>query len=284
MNVHPGTAKPVEDPMLPLTYEVVGIKKELPDTVTLDLRAPDGMPFEFEPGQFNMLYAFGVGEIPISISGDTSDPMQLVHTIRVVGKVSQAFARLKEGDSIGVRGPYGVGWPVNNIKGSDVVIVGGGLGLAPLRPAIYSVLANRGQYGNVVILYGARTPNDLLFEDQLHEWRGRFDIHLDVIVDRAEAGWPGRVGVVTKLIDNAVFDPEETAALVCGPEIMMRYAVQALADRGVDTKNVYVSMERNMHCALGFCGHCQLGGTFVCRDGPVFAYDTISELFTTREA
>ncbi len=283
MTLHQQATLEIGDPMVPRTFKVLGNQRELADTVTLELTATDGTPLGFTPGQFNMLYKFGVGEAPISISGDTADPDRLVHTIRDVGLVSGALAGLAEGDVVGVRGPFGAGWPVEAAKGNDVVFVAGGLGLAPLRPAIYAVLANRGAYGDVSILYGARTPDDLLFEDQLHQWRGRFDLNVDVIVDRAELGWAGRVGVVTQLIGEASFDPSETTAFVCGPEIMMRFTVQTLAGRGVDTGGIYVSMERNMQCALGFCGHCQFGGGFVCKDGPVYPFNRIADIFGVRE-
>lgn len=272
-----------DDPMVPRTFKVLANKRELDDTVTLELAATEGGAFDFAPGQFNMLYRFGVGEVPISISGDAAEPDRLVHTIRSVGLVSGALAGLDAGDIVGVRGPFGAGWPVGDVKGDDIVFVAGGLGLAPLRPAIYAVLADRGAYGDVSILYGARTPEDLLFEDELHQWRGRFDLNVDVIVDRAEFGWAGQVGVVTQLVGEAPFDAPETTAFVCGPEIMMRFAVQSLAGRGVDTGNIHVSMERNMQCALGFCGHCQFGGGFVCKDGPVYPFDRIADIFAIRE-
>lgn len=283
MDAHRNSLQGIADPMVPRTFKVRRVQRELADTVTLDLEAEDDVPLSFAPGQFNMLYRFGVGEVPISISGDAATPEILVHTIRDVGLVSGALTSFDEGDTVGVRGPFGRGWPVGEAKGNDIVFVAGGLGLAPLRPAIYAVLAERSAFGNVSILYGARTPDDLLFETQLHEWRGRFDLHVDVIVDRAEPGWNGQVGVVTKLIDGAAFDGPETTAFVCGPEIMMRFCVQSLAARGVSTGDVYVSMERNMQCALGFCGHCQFGGGFVCKDGPVYPFDEIANIFAIRE-
>lgn len=283
MTFHQRTAVLAADPMVPRIFKVLKNRSELADTVTLDLAAMDTAPFGFAPGQFNMLYTFGVGEVPISISGNANETGRLVHTVRKVGRVSGALSRLRPGDVVGVRGPFGNGWPVAAARGDDIVFVAGGLGLAPLRPAIYAVLADRAAYGDVSILYGARTPKDLLFEDELHAWRGRFDLHVDVIVDRAERGWAGQVGVVTRLIGNARFDGPETTAFVCGPEIMMRFAVQTLVDNGVDTRSAYVSMERNMQCALGFCGHCQFGGGFVCKDGPVYRFDTIADLFNIRE-
>ena len=187
------------------------------------------------------------------------------------------------GQTIGLRGPFGTAWPVEKLEGNDIVIVTGGIGLAPLRPAIYRILANRSKYGNVCIMYGARTPEDILFRKELEKWRGQFDLQVDVTVDYATGRWAGRVGVVTQLIHRGGFDPHSAVALVCGPEIMMRFAVEALEDRGIAPKRIYVSLERNMKCGTGFCGHCQLGGDFVCRDGPVFRFDAIADRFLVQE-
>lgn len=277
-------ATEITEPMTPVPFRIVRSVKNLSDTFTVDLRPEEGgRPFSFAPGQFNMLYQFGVGEVPISISGDPGDPETLVHTIRAVGSVTVAMAALKRGAVMGVRGPFGSAWPVEEIEGSDVVIVAGGVGLAPLRPAIYHILANRARYGRFVVLYGARTPNDILFRTQLEKWSSRLDTYVDVTVDRASRDWHGNVGVVTKLVDHGGFDPDNTAAMICGPEAMMRFTIQALADRGVSNDRIHVSMERNMKCAVGFCGHCQFGGHFVCRDGPVFRFDRIEDLFRVRE-
>lgn len=268
--------------MVPRPFVVARSVRSLRDTVTLDLRPGDGgPPLAFRPGQFTMLYVFGVGEVPISISGDAASPDPLVHTVRAVGSVSRAIAGLKKGDVLGVRGPFGTAWP--EADGHDVVVVAGGIGLAPLRPAILRVLANRAAYGRFAVLYGARTPEDILFQAELSRWSSRLDTYVDVTVDRATGSWFGNVGVVTKLVARAGFDPGAAVALVCGPEIMMRYAVDALRDRGVADDRIWVSMERNMRCAMGFCGHCQLGGTFVCRDGPVFRYDRVAHLSRVRE-
>ncbi len=274
----------MNDPMTPSPFRVERVRKELSDTFTLDLVPADGKrDFPFLPGQFNMLYAFGVGEVPISISGDPSKPDTIVHTTRVVGAVTRAMRNLGVGHTIGVRGPYGTAWPVEEMQGADVVIVTGGIGLAPLRPAIYSILENRSAFGNVSILYGARTPEDILYRKELEKWRGMFDMQVDVTVDYATGRWAGKVGVVTKLIQRGGFHPQDSIALICGPEIMMKFAVQALQDRGVTDDRIYVSMERNMKCGIGFCGHCQLGGDFVCRDGPVFRFDTLADKFAISE-
>jgi NAD(P)H-flavin reductase len=230
-----------------------------------------------------MVYVSGVGEVPISISGDPAKPKILIHTVRSVGTVTQKICQPRPGRVLGVRGPFGSSWPVKEAVGSDVVIVCGGIGLAPLRPAIYHLMANREKYGRVALLYGARTPEDLLYKDELPKWRGQFDLQVEVTVDAATGGWRGNVGVVTTLIPPARFDPENTVAMVCGPEVMMRFTLLELEKRGVPSENTFVSMERNMKCAVGFCGHCQFGSTFICKDGPVFRYDQIQPFFVTRE-
>ncbi len=230
-----------------------------------------------------MLYAFGAGESAISISGNPEEAHKLLHTIRVVGTVTTALSKLRSGDPIGIRGPFGSCWPMQAAEGNDLVFVAGGIGLAPLRPAIYHVLANREKYGKVVLLVGTRTPQDLLFRRDLQKWRSRFDMEVWVSVDRAESGWRGNVGVVTTLIRRAQFDRFNTIAAICGPEIMMKFTIVELLKRGVSPKNIYLTMERNMKCAIGFCGHCQLGPTFICKDGPVFRYDRIKFWFEQRE-
>jgi NAD(P)H-flavin reductase len=276
-------AMPLLDPFVPQVYRVDGVRRELSDTVTLELKPVSGSRLSFEPGQFNMLYVFGVGEVPISMSGNCTDEARFVHTVRDVGAVSGAIAKLEPGAMIGVRGPFGTSWPVTTAEGSDVVIIAGGLGIAPLRPAIYGILANRRRYGHVVILVGSRNPKDLLYRLELEEWRRRLDIDIEVTVDHADADWRGNVGVVPGLIPRAAFDPEETVALVCGPEVMMRFTVSALRDAGVASERIYLSMERNMKCAVGLCGHCQFGPAFICKDGPVMRYDKIGEIFAVRE-
>jgi len=270
------------DPMLPTLFEVARFRRELNDVFTLELTPPAGA-FPFQAGQFNMLYPFGVGEAPISISGDPDRPERLLHTIRAVGAVTEALGRLRPGDGVGVRGPFGSAWPVAEVEGMDVVFVAGGIGLAPLRPAIHQVLANRTRYGRVVILYGARSPGEILYRAELERWSGRLDTYVDVTVDRASPGWAGNVGVVTRLIERARFDAPNTAAFLCGPEIMMRFTVEALNSAGVEDRRIHASMERNMKCAVGFCGHCQFGASFVCKDGPVFRFDRIRSRFNVRE-
>jgi len=280
--VRPETAR-TPAPMTPTRWRVLRRRRETHDTCTLELEPLDTDGMAFRPGQFNMLYVFGIGEVPISISGDPAQPDRLVHTIRAVGPVSTALCARKAGDVIGVRGPFGSAWPVEAAEGYDVVVMAGGIGLAPLRPAIYHLLQHRGHYGNLVLLYGARTPRDLLYVRELERWRGRFDVQVEVTVDHAGAGWFGHVGVVTTLLPRAHFDPEETIAFVCGPEIMMRFAAKALMERGVAPERIYLSMERNMKCAIGLCGHCQFGPVFICKDGPVFDFARVARLLTIRE-
>jgi NAD(P)H-flavin reductase len=252
--------------------------KETADTFTLELRpVAEHHTLAFEPGQFNMLYVFGVGEIPISISGDPAHPELLVHTTRAVGVVTNAMNALKTGDVIGVRGPFGSAWPVRAARGYDVVLVAGGIGLAPLRPALYHILSRREDYGNIVLLYGTRSPEDILFRRELEQLRARFDVEVHVTVDYAGTRWHGNIGVVTKLIPKAPFDATHTLAMVCGPEVMMRFAAAELQKRGVSSDRIHVSMERNMKCAVGFCGHCQFGPLFICRDGPVFTYNHVEK-------
>lgn len=272
------------DPMTPYPYKIDKVQKDTHDTFTMNLIPANGEAIEkFAPGQFNMLYIFGVGEVPISISGDPYHPKTLTHTTRTVGTVTRAMRALKRGDVIGVRGPFGSSWPVEEAYGNDVVFVAGGIGLAPLRPALYKVLANRNKFGKVVLLYGTRTPEDILYRAEVEKLRARLDLDIHVTVDRATGGWKGNVGVVTKLIPRSPFDPYNTTAFVCGPEIMMRFTARELINRGVEASDIYVSMERNMKCAIGLCGHCQYGPTFICKDGPVFAFHKIKHLFEIRE-
>lgn len=258
--------------------------QETHDTFTLELapdRKRDGRAFA--PGQFNMLYVFGMGEAPISISSNPDTPHLLEHTTREVGNVTRAMRALAVGDVIGVRGPFGEPWPMEQCARRDVVLIAGGIGLAPLRAALYQLAAERGKYGKVVLLYGARTPEDILYHAQLEAWRAASSIEVFVTVDRALESWTGQVGVVTALIPRAPFDPSRTVALICGPEIMMRLAARDLAQRGVAPQNIYLSLERNMKCGIGHCGHCQYGPVFVCKDGPVFPYDRVRSLLTRAE-
>jgi NAD(P)H-flavin reductase len=272
------------DAMLPLIARVARRVRELPDTWTLDLVAADGGPLmRYAPGQFTMMYAFGVGEIPVSVSGDAADQTRLVQTVRAVGKVSEAVTRLAAGDTLGLRGPYGTAWPVAEGYGRDVVVVAGGLGLAPLRPALYQLQAERKRFGKLVLLYGTRRPEDILFRRQLANWRRQLDMEIEVTVDHAGAAWRGHVGVVTRLIPRLGIDVDNAMALVCGPEVMMRFAASALNDIGVPEEAIHLSLERNMKCAVGLCGHCQFAGSFVCKDGAVMRYDKVRRLLGLKE-
>jgi NAD(P)H-flavin reductase len=261
--------------MLPSLYRIRHRHKENDDTFTLELEPTNGGRPRFAAGQFNMLYVFGVGEVPISISGDPAETNKLTHTTRAVGTVTRAMSKLRQGDTLGVRGPFGSHWPIVEATGSDIVLVAGGIGLAPLRPALYQIFARREQFGKIVLLYGARTQEDMLYRSELEQWRARFDAEVHVTIDRATGNWRGNVGAVTSLIPRAPFYPPDTVAMICGPEVMIRFTVQALQKRGVPAEQIYISMERNMKCAVGFCGHCQFGPKFICKDGPVFRYDQV---------
>lgn len=276
-------SNPDQGSMLPEVCRVAANDWENHDTFTLRLERDSGEKFAFLPGQFNMLYGFGMGESAISISGDPGETGALYHTIRRVGTVTRALSELQPGDTVGVRGPFGSAWPVDRLFGHDLVFVAGGIGLAPLRPAIYYALAHRERYGTIVILNGARSPADLIFSQEIDLWSAMAGIETRVSVDRSTPDWKRNVGVVSNLISKAGFDPAKSAAMICGPEIMMRYAILELNKRGVDDASVFLSMERNMKCAVGFCGHCQLGPEFICRDGPVFRYDHLKRWFSQRE-
>ena len=268
---------------VPALWRVASRRRESADTVTLELEPPPGEAFAFRPGQFNMLGAFGAGQVPISISGDPAAGGPVLHTIRDVGMATHALCALESGDRVGVRGPYGTWWPLKQAEGGDVMIIAGGIGLPPVRPAVYHLLAHRDRYRRAVLLYGARTPADLLFTDELADWRSRFDLDVQVIVDTAAGGWQGDVGVVPDLIATTRFDPATTTAFMVGPEIMMRFTVRALRSAGVPDDRIFLSMERNMQCAVAMCGHCQLGPFLVCRDGPVFCHGQVARWLSLRE-
>ncbi len=272
------------DPMLPAVYKVVRVSQDLPDTATLDLVPVSNSKLPAcQPGQFNMLYALGQGEVAISISGDTDETDCVRHTVRAVGGVTRAVAGMKPGDQLGLRGPFGRAWPLDRMRGKDVVLMAGGLGLAPLRPVIYHLLNHRDAYGRITLFYGTRAPQDRLYAEEFTLWQQRGDLETGVTVDSAGRDWHGHVGVVTTLLEGRRFDVNNTIALICGPEMMMRFSAAELVKQGVQPGNIYVSMERNMKCAVGFCGHCQYGSYFVCKDGPVFALPQVAHLFRIRE-
>lgn len=277
-------ATPAGEEMLPRRFRVVDKKRETADTCTFTMVPVDGgQTFHFAPGQFNMIYLFGYGEVPISISGDPAAPDRLVHTARAVGSVTHGFTELATGDMVGVRGPFGSPWPLAAAEGEDVLVIAGGLGLAPLRSAIYQLIGARDRYRRITILHGARSPETILFNEELRQWRSHAEIRCELTVDFADAGWQGRVGVITQLIAQTDFDPRNAIVFMCGPEVMMRFAVEALKSRCVSEERIHVSMERSMKCALGHCGHCQLGPFFICKDGPVLRYDRIRAVFQTAE-
>lgn len=269
--------------LIPLSYRVVARHTETHDTATLRLR-PAGEPIPaHQPGQFTMLYAFGVGEIPISISGWTPDAgTDLVQTIRAVGAVSRALTSAEPGQVIGVRGPYGTDWGVPDAAGQELLIVAGGIGLAPLRPAILQALSEPGRYREVTILIGARSPDELIFARELAGWQ-EAGARVRVIVDRAGPDWTGRVGVVTQLIDQASLNPERTLALICGPEVMIRHTARTLVARKIPPDRIRLSMERDMRCGVALCGHCQLGPVLLCRDGAVLSYPRAAPLLAIEE-
>jgi NAD(P)H-flavin reductase len=274
----------VPNPFVLTPYIIEKRSAETADTTTLVMVPANGGQIPaFKPGQFNMLYSHGVGEAAISVSGDPKKRDKLTHTIRAVGKITNALTSLEPGSVVGVRGPYGVSWPMEEMKHHDVVVVGGGLGLAPLRPALYDLINNRSQYERIEVMYGARSPKDIVYNDEIQRWRAIQDWRFQVTVDAAGREWYGDVGVVTTRIPDARFDPKNTVALVCGPDIMMKFVIQSLTGRGIPDDRIYVSLERNMKCAVGFCGHCQYGPIFVCRDGPVFKYSDIKSFMFAKE-
>ncbi|HKH98248.1 MAG TPA: FAD/NAD(P)-binding protein [Candidatus Sulfotelmatobacter sp.] len=274
----------ITDPMLTTPYLLREVAKETPDTFTLKL-APEegGNGSSFRPGQFSMLWVFGVGELPISISGNPAEHDQLVYTVRSVGQATNALVSQAVGSGVGVRGPFGTGWPVEAARGRDVIVVAGGIGLAPLRPVIYEVLHHRQDYGRLVVLYGARNPRDLLYRKELAAWARHRDTQVLVTVDYGGMSWRGHVGVVTTLFKYARLKPTNSVAMVCGPEIMMRFVTRELVSHGLSRNDIYLSMERNMKCAVGFCGHCQYGPHFICKDGPVFTYEQMRPLLEKYE-
>lgn len=282
----PGVGPAVSDAALwlPRPFVVRAVRRETADTFTLGLVPQDGgPPLAFLPGQFNMLLVPGVGEAAISISGDPARPALLRHTVRAVGGVTGQLARLRRGDYVGVRGPLGVPWPVDALAGRDLVVVAGGIGLAPLRPVLCHVLRHRARYGRVALVYGARTPADVLFQRELDRLRQRGDLQVELTVDHAGSDWHGDIGLVTRLLPRIALDPARAAALICGPEIMMRSAERELVRLGVPDAALYITMERHMKCGIGLCGRCQLGPYFICKDGPVFDYARIRGAFEKRE-
>jgi len=259
--------------------EVLDVTDEFSGVATYHLRLRDAtarQSYACRPGQFNMLYLPSVGEAAISVSGYDPATDAWLHTIRTAGNVTREIERLGRGGRLALRGPFGVSWPVERLAGRDVLIVAGGIGLAPLRPAVEWCLSQRGTLGRVTVLYGARSPSTLLYRGQLAQWE-RAGLRVETTVDRAETGWRGNVGVIPLLLDRLrPLEPQRTTLLTCGPEVMMRYVARSALARGIDATDLWVSLERHMQCAVGFCGHCQLGPALICRDGPVFRYDRMA--------
>ncbi len=265
---------------LPKTYTVGPVEKLTEDTVSFTLLPDDGSEVVFEPGHFNMIYAFGIGEIPISISGGSRDHFH--HTVRDVGSTSTALTHLKPGMKVGIRGPYGNTWPLKVCEGGDVIVVGGGIGLAPLRPVVQYLEDHGDKFNKRILLIGARSPQQLIFNEDIERWK-EAGIEVHISVDTATPEWKGTVGGVTKLFSKIDFDATKAKAIICGPEIMMRFCAGELEAMGMSRKDIYVSMERNMKCAIGLCGHCQFGPDFICKDGPVFTYEQVGQLMTIKE-
>ena len=274
----------IVDPMVAPPVIVKRTIWETDDTFTLLLDLDGrGQQFVFRPGQFNMLYVFGVGEVAISISSDPSKPRTLAHTIHRVGTVTSALAQIRRGEMIGLRGPFGSAWPLAAARGRDICIVAGGIGLAPLRPLLYAIFRERNAYGRIILLYCARSPLDLLYRVELEEWGKSRGIEVLVTVDRGDSSWKGHIGVVTTLFSYIKLDSPATVAYVCGPETMMKYTLDELERRGLSENDIYLSMERNMKCAVGFCGHCQYGPDLICKDGPVFTLPQVRHLLEMKE-
>lgn len=273
-------------PMVPTLATIVGISEESANTSTYMLRIDEPElrnRFRFQPGQFNMLYLFGVGEVAISISSDPGRRDSLAHTIRHCGSVTFGIGKMRVDGKLGLRGPFGSSWPLERCAGRDILLVAGGIGLAPLRPAIYQILAQRHRYGRVILVYGGRSPKDLLFQSELEAWNENPDIDALVTVDYPMDEWAGPVGLVTNLLKRVRLRGLDTSVFVCGPRIMNRYVAFQLLRLQVPTDHLFVSLERNMRCGVGRCGHCQYGPKFVCKDGPVFSYGDVQSVFATEE-
>lgn len=296
----PATQTRMDDggPLVPVPYRVLARSQEADDVVTLSMEPLEGVAPGFRAGQFNMLTAFGVGEAPVSISSAPHAPGPVEHTVRDVGAVTHALSAVPVGGVVGVRGPFGTEWGVDELRADDVVVVAGGIGLATLRGAISGLLEQDGRHPTtaplaqprtvtgrrrrVLALIGMRAPDQILFAKDIETWR-RHGGEVHVTVDVADPSWTGPVGVVTTLLSAERFDPERTSALVCGPEVMIRFTARGLIDKDVAPERIRVSLERNMQCGVGWCGHCQLGPLLVCRDGPIVTYGTVERLLSEHE-
>lgn len=272
--------------MIPVPARIKRVIQENANTRTFDVEIVDPTlrgRYRWLPGQFNMLYVPGIGEAAISISSDPNEPQLLKHTIRVVGSVTRAIDRIGEGGIVGLRGPFGRGWPVEELNGGDVVLVAGGIGLAPLRPVVYWLRKHRQKFRRVVLLFGCRTPDDRIYVEELDAWDSDHQIEVLVTVDNAVGNWTGPVGVVTKLLQRIKVSADRTTVMVCGPQMLNRAAAWSFLQLHVPGDRVFLSLERNMQCGFGQCGHCQYGKQFVCKDGPVFAFTEIADIFAKKE-
>lgn len=274
------------NPWATRTVRIESVTREIDDVdtyVLTSLGSGNSDDYQFAPGQFNMLYLPGVGESAISMSGDPAQADGWIHTVRVAGNVTRTLSNLKSGDTLGIRGPFGSGWPIARLQDSDVVIVAGGLGMAPLRPLVYHMINHRDKFGKVWLILGARSPAGLLYRNEWDYWQ-RSGIDVQLTVDLASNNWNGHVGVVTLLVDRLHLNrPDQTRLVACGPEVMMRYSAASGIKQGIATDHIWVSLERNMQCAVGLCGHCQLGSEFVCKDGPVIRYDRVQHFLSVEQ-
>jgi len=261
---------------LSIETRIEQIIRETPDIKTF-LLSP-GEPLEFEAGQFVQLTVPGVGEAPFTPSSSPHEKGTLEVTVMKVGRVTEALHKLKKGQKVGLRGPYGIGYPLNEFREKEILIVGGGVGLAPLRSLFLVLLHDINRYKKVLLCYGARTPQDLIYKESLKRWGKKERVGLRITVDKRDREWEGKVGLVTTLLDNLTLDLKNSIAIVCGPPIMMKFSTLKLIDLGHSPENIYLSMERNMSCGLGQCGHCMLGKYYVCKDGPVFKYSQIKDI------
>lgn len=273
---------PVPDPLLtPRVYEVLDVRQEIPDVVTLRAVPVEGELPEFLPAQVSMVGAYGIGEAAISISSSTDESTFHEYTIRRAGAITGALTRLQSGDQFWARGPFGHPWDLE-LDGRDVVIIAGGIGLAPLRSAVYAVLAHRDRYRQASLVVGARSAEQLLYAGEYDDWRDR-GLTIVTTIDHPENGWGGKVGFVSDVVAALDLDSDLTSALICGPDIMMRLTADVLIDRGVPADEIQVTLERNMQCGNALCGHCQLGPLVVCRDGPVVRYPAVQACLRVKE-
>ena len=264
------------NPYYPVSTALLDVVPETPTIKTFVLRPQ--VPLPFRAGQFVELTVPGLGEAPFTPSSSPSEERQLALTVMKVGRVTSALHRLESGATVGLRGPYGKAYPLDDFAGRDILIMGGGVGLAPLRSLLLALLKDRVRFGRIILCYGARTPADLLYRTQLDEWRSLDSLEVHLTVDKADESWHGKVNVVTATLDDVHLETSGAVSVVCGPPIMMRFATLAILRKGFAPGSIYLSMERNMSCGLGKCGHCRVGPYYVCRDGPVFQYAQLQNL------